>query len=94
MPLPCSPSSSSAGTCATCWLPACSSLQADLARADLSADIWVVDNGSTDGTPEAVARDFPAVRLLARRDNPGFAAANNQALRAALETPRPATSGC
>ncbi len=65
------------------------SLQADLARADLSADIWVVDNGSTDGTPEAVARDFPAVRLLARRDNPGFAAANNQALRAALETAPP-----
>ncbi len=65
------------------------SLQADLARADLSADIWVVDNGSTDGTPEAVARDFPAVRLIARRDNPGFAAANNQALRAALETAPP-----
>ncbi len=65
------------------------SLQADLARADLSADIWVVDNGSADGTPEAVARDFPAVRLIARRDNPGFAAASNQALRAALETAPP-----
>ncbi len=65
------------------------SLQADLARADLSADIWVVDNGSADGTPEVVARDFPAVRLIARRDNPGFAPANNQAMRAALESAPP-----
>ncbi len=65
------------------------SLQADLERADLTADIWVVDNGSTDGTPEAVARDFPAVRLIARRDNPGFAAANNQALLAALDASPP-----
>ena len=65
------------------------SLQADLERAGLAADIWVVDNGSTDGTPEAVARDFPAVRLIARRDNPGFAAANNQALRAALDASPP-----
>jgi len=65
------------------------SLQADLEQAGLTADIWVVDNGSTDGTPEAVARNFPAVRLIARRDNPGFAAANNQALRAALEASPP-----
>ena len=65
------------------------SLQADLERAGLTADIWVVDNGSTDGTPEAVARGFPAVRLIARRDNPGFAAANNQALRAALDASPP-----
>jgi len=65
------------------------SLQADLERAGLAADIWVVDNGSTDGTPEAVARDFPAARLIARRDNPGFAAANNQALRAALDASPP-----
>lgn len=65
------------------------SLQADLARAGLPADIWVVDNGSADGTPEAVAREFPAVRLIVRPDNPGFAAANNQALHAALETALP-----
>jgi GT2 family glycosyltransferase len=65
------------------------SLQADLAQAGLTADIWVVDNGSTDGTPEAVAQDFPAVRLIARQDNPGFAAANNQALRAALDVSPP-----
>lgn len=65
------------------------SLQADRERAGLSADVWVVDNGSTDGTPEMVARDFPAVHLIARPDNIGFAAANNHAMRAVLETVPP-----
>jgi N-acetylglucosaminyl-diphospho-decaprenol L-rhamnosyltransferase len=40
----------------------------------------VVDSGSTDGTPDMVAREFPEVRLL-RRENIGFSAANNLALR-------------
>ncbi|HEY7456959.1 MAG TPA: glycosyltransferase family 2 protein [Solirubrobacterales bacterium] len=40
----------------------------------------VVDSGSPDSTPDMVEREFPAVRLI-RRDNIGFAAANNLALR-------------
>jgi GT2 family glycosyltransferase len=40
----------------------------------------VVDSGSRDGTPDMVAREFPEVRLI-RRDNVGFSAANNLALR-------------
>lgn len=48
----------------------------------LSADIWVVDNGSTDGSVDAVRSRFPAVRVLVNEHNPGFAAANNQAMRA------------
>ncbi len=40
----------------------------------------VVDSGSPDGTPEMVEREFPSVRLL-RRENVGFSAANNLALR-------------
>jgi N-acetylglucosaminyl-diphospho-decaprenol L-rhamnosyltransferase len=40
----------------------------------------VVDSGSPDGTPDMVEREFPAVGLI-RRDNIGFAAANNLALR-------------
>lgn len=35
--------------------------------------VLVVDNGSGDGTPEAVRRDFPAVRLIAARRNLGSA---------------------
>jgi GT2 family glycosyltransferase len=42
--------------------------------------VTVVDSGSPDGTPDMVAREFPAVRLI-RRGNIGFSAANNLALR-------------
>ncbi|HEX2908095.1 MAG TPA: glycosyltransferase family 2 protein [Phototrophicaceae bacterium] len=46
-------------------------------------DIWVVDNASSDGSPDMVRRDFPQVRLIASAENVGFAKANNQALRLA-----------
>lgn len=46
-------------------------------------EILVVDNASADGSPEAVAHEFPAVHLHALDRNLGFAAANNIALRAA-----------
>jgi GT2 family glycosyltransferase len=48
-----------------------------------SFETFVVDNGSRDGSPEMVGREFPAVQLIANRANRGFAAANNQALRLA-----------
>lgn len=46
-------------------------------------DVWVVDNASGDGTPEAVAKEFPAVNLIANRTNLGFPRAVNQALEKA-----------
>jgi hypothetical protein len=42
--------------------------------------VTVVDSGSPDSTPDMVEREFPSVRLL-RRENIGFSAANNLALR-------------
>jgi GT2 family glycosyltransferase len=42
----------------------------------------VVDSGSTDGTPNAIEREFDDVTVL-RRSNRGFAASNNVALRIA-----------
>lgn len=57
------------------------SLFADLDRSRLEAEVWVVDNGSTDGTPQIVAETFPAVRLIVNDENLGFVAANNLALR-------------
>jgi GT2 family glycosyltransferase len=47
----------------------------------IDAEIWVVDNASTDGTVAMVTRAFPEVRLIANQENVGFAAANNQVLR-------------
>ncbi|WP_171102132.1 glycosyltransferase family 2 protein [Ruegeria sp. HKCCD7255] len=46
-------------------------------------ELIVVDNASTDGSPEAIATEFPDIELMAEKDNHGFALANNiAALRA------------
>jgi GT2 family glycosyltransferase len=50
--------------------------------ADLAAEVVVVDNASTDGTLEALAREFPAVRRIANSDNVGYARAINQGIAA------------
>ena len=41
------------------------------------AEVWVVDNNSTDGSVEAVRRDFPWANLIAKERNLGFGAAVN-----------------
>ncbi|MBI3921261.1 MAG: glycosyltransferase family 2 protein [Armatimonadetes bacterium] len=46
-------------------------------------EVLVVDNASTDGTPEEVRAIFPRVRLIVNTENRGFAAAFNQGWRAA-----------
>lgn len=45
-----------------------------------SHEVIVVDNNSTDGTPDLVAKKFPEVRLIRNSSNRGFSAANNQAV--------------
>ena len=52
----------------------------------LDIDVWVVDNDSVDGSVEMLQHDYPAVHLIANKENVGFARANNMAL-AALRTP-------
>ena len=44
----------------------------------------VVDNGSTDGSPDAIRAAFPAVEMIANKDNLGFARANNIGIEHAL----------
>jgi hypothetical protein len=46
----------------------------------LCADVWVVDNGSTDGSVEAVRSGHPDAHIIQNERNVGFAAANNQAI--------------
>jgi N-acetylglucosaminyl-diphospho-decaprenol L-rhamnosyltransferase len=67
----------------------------DLLRACLSslaegvqrytAQVWVVDNASRDGSAAMVQAEFPDVQLIANSKNGGFAFANNLAIRAILE---------
>lgn len=45
-------------------------------------EIWVVDNASSDGSPEAIATAHPDVNLIASDTNLGFGAGNNAALKA------------
>ncbi|MDZ7344190.1 MAG: glycosyltransferase family 2 protein, partial [candidate division KSB1 bacterium] len=53
------------------------------ALASLSAEIFVVDNASDDGSVDMVRQQFPEVEVIANTENLGFARANNQALRRA-----------
>jgi N-acetylglucosaminyl-diphospho-decaprenol L-rhamnosyltransferase len=45
-------------------------------------DVVVVDNASTDGTPDALRARWPAMRLIEAPRNLGFAGANNLGVRA------------
>lgn len=49
----------------------------------LHSEIFVVDNGSTDGSPAMVRTRFPSIKLIVNPENKGFAFANNQALQEA-----------
>ena len=49
----------------------------------LVAEILVVNNNSTDGSPEMIEREFPQVRLIRSEINLGFGEGNNVALREA-----------
>jgi GT2 family glycosyltransferase len=47
----------------------------------ITFEVFVVDNNSSDGSAEMVHDVFPAVHLIANKENAGFSKANNQAIR-------------
>ena len=51
------------------------------AIAGMEAEVLVVDNHSADGSVEYLRPRFPEVTFIENKDNPGFAKANNQAIR-------------
>lgn len=47
----------------------------------IESEVFVVDNNSVDGSCHMVREKFPTVKLIENKENIGFSAANNQAIR-------------
>jgi hypothetical protein len=62
-------------------LDALRTLYQDLAANGPEAEVWVIDNASSDGTADAIRQQFPQTRLVISESNLGFAGGNNHALR-------------
>lgn len=50
---------------------------------DMTYEVILVDNASSDGSAQMVKAEFPQVILIENTENSGFAAANNQGMRIA-----------
>jgi N-acetylglucosaminyl-diphospho-decaprenol L-rhamnosyltransferase len=60
----------------------CDCLRSVYASQGVTFDVCVVDNASSDGSPDMVAAEFPQARLIRSPVNGGFAYANNLGLAA------------
>lgn len=64
------------------WLQAC---LGSLTNSTVDVNVLLIDNGSTDGSPEYIKANFPDFKLLESGVNLGFGRANNIGLEAALQ---------
>lgn len=64
------------------WVDRC---LGSLRASDVPVEVFVLDNGSSDGTPGYIREHFPEVHLEESGENLGFARGNNVGLRYALE---------
>lgn len=62
-------------------LDALRTLYTDIESNGPDTEVWVVDNASSDGSPQAIQQQFPQTRLVLSPTNLGFAGGNNHALR-------------
>jgi len=61
------------------------SLSAPNERCSHKLELIVVDNNSSDGSVEAIRREFPAMKLVAQSENRGFAGGVNPGTRVATQ---------
>jgi N-acetylglucosaminyl-diphospho-decaprenol L-rhamnosyltransferase len=66
---------------------ALASIETSMAQSPHQYQVIVVDNASHDQTPEMIRAQHPQVKLIETGENKGFAAGNNVALRALLNSP-------
>lgn len=64
------------------WLDRC---LGSVRSSEVPADLFVVDNCSTDGSADFVEREYPDAVLIRNSENLGFTEANNMGFRYALE---------
>lgn len=64
------------------WLDRC---LGNLRTSSVQSDVIVIDNGSTDGTLEYIALNYPEVQLHCTGENLGFGRANNIGLQKAVD---------
>ena len=58
-------------------------LESVLAQDHKNLEVIVIDNGSTDGTSEAVKNNFPGIKLITHQENLGVTGGANAGVRAA-----------
>ncbi len=59
------------------------SIKTNLATSKIRYEVIVVDNISTDGTLEMIAKKYPKTVIIANKENVGFGRANNQGIKKA-----------
>lgn len=64
------------------WIDKCLS---STKQSSYPVTVFLVDNNSTDGTPEFIESKYPDVKLTRSKDNLGFGRANNIAIHQALQ---------
>ncbi len=48
---------------------------------DITFEVLVIDNNSSDDSVEMIRKEFPQIRLITNKDNKGYSKANNQGIR-------------
>lgn len=56
-----------------------------LRKSTIVPDVFVVDNGSTDGTQEYIQQNYSEVKFIQSKENLGFGKANNMGMQYALD---------